>query len=94
MGGRGQELMSGDNRIWNESTKEKETVWKRPFIERTSLPLVLAIQLKRFKHNITWDGRFETLKLNTKVDFDLTLDLSDFVAAQVDGCTPLPNLEP
>ena len=35
-----QELMSGDNRIWNEVLQRKETVWKTPFIEEVSLPQV------------------------------------------------------
>ena len=35
-----QELMSGDNRIWNEKLQRKETVWKTPFIEEASLPQV------------------------------------------------------
>jgi hypothetical protein len=35
-----QELMSGDNRIWNEVLQRKETVWKTPFIEEESLPQV------------------------------------------------------
>ncbi len=35
-----QELMSGDNRIWNEVLERKETVWKTPFIEEDSLPQV------------------------------------------------------
>ena len=76
--------MTGDNRIWNEQTQAKETVWKAPFIEETSLPEVLVVQLKRFKINMTWDGRVETLKLNTKVEFGDTLDLSDYVRHQKD----------
>ena len=79
-----RELMTGDNRIWNEQTQAKETVWKAPFIEETSLPEVLVVQLKRFKINMTWDGRVETLKLNTKVEFGDTLDLSDYVRHQKD----------
>jgi hypothetical protein len=35
-----QELMSGDNRIWNEKTQTKENVWKTPFIEGSCLPTV------------------------------------------------------
>lgn len=77
-----KELMTGDNRIWNESTQSKETVWKAPFLEETSLPEVLVVQLKRFKYNMTWDGRMEPHKLNTKVEFGNTLDLSSFVRKQ------------
>ena len=78
----GKELMTGDNRIWNEMTQSKETVWKAPFIEETSLPVVLVVQLKRFKYNMTWDGRMEPHKLNTRVEFGNTLDLSDYVRRQ------------
>jgi hypothetical protein len=50
---------------------------------------VLAVQLKRFKHNITWDGRFESQKLNTKVEFGTRLDLSDYVGHQCDEFSAL-----
>lgn len=43
---------------------------------------VLAVQLKRFKHNITWDGRFESQKLNTKVEFGTRIDISQYVGRQ------------
>ena len=79
-----EELMTGDNRIWNEKTQSKETVWKAPFIEETSLPDVLVVQLKRFKYNMTWDGRMEPHKLNTKVEFGNVLDLSGYVRRQKD----------
>jgi ubiquitin C-terminal hydrolase len=79
-----EELMTGDNRIWNEKTQSKETVWKAPFIEETSLPEVLVVQLKRFKYNMTWDGRMEPHKLNTKVEFGNVLDLSGYVRRQKD----------
>ena len=79
-----EELMTGDNRVWNEKTQSKETVWKAPFIEESSLPEVLVVQLKRFKYNMTWDGRMEPHKLNTKVDFSDVLDLSDYVRRQKD----------
>ena len=59
-------------------------MWKAPFIEETSLPEVLVVQLKRFKINMTWDGRVETLKLNTKVEFGDTLNLSEYVRRQKD----------
>jgi hypothetical protein len=78
------ENFARDNRIWNEQTQAKETVWKAPFIEETSLPEVLVVQLKRFKINMTWDGRVETLKLNTKVEFGDTLNLSEYVRRQKD----------
>ncbi|KAJ1489882.1 hypothetical protein T484DRAFT_1885078, partial [Baffinella frigidus] len=78
------ELMTGDNRIWNEATQAKETVWKQPFIERASLPEVLAVQLKRFKHSQRWDGSIEAQKLNCKVEFPEQLDVSAFVGAQTD----------
>jgi hypothetical protein len=84
-----EELMTGDNRIWNEKTQSKETVWKAPFIEETSLPEVLVVQLKRFKYNMTWDGRMEPHKLNTKVEFGNVLDLSGYVRRQkdeIDAC--------
>lgn len=45
---------------------------------------VLAVQLKRFKHNITWDGRFESQKLNTKVEFGTRIDISQYVGRQCD----------
>jgi hypothetical protein len=79
-----EELMTGDNRVWNEKTQSKETVWKAPFIEESSLPEVLVVQLKRFKYNMTWDGRMEPHKLNTKVEFGDALDLSDYVRRQND----------
>ncbi len=74
--------MTGDNRIWNEKMGVKETVRKAPFIEKESLPEVMVVQLKRFKHNVTWDGRCESQKVNTKVEFETQLDLSEFVLAQ------------
>ena len=88
-----KELMTGDNRIWNEATQSKETVWKQPFIEHKSLPEVLAIQLKRFKHTQLWDGSIQAQKLNTKVAYPLQLDVSDFVCTQTDdfSATPAPQ---
>ena len=78
-----EELMTGDNRVWNEETQCKETVWKAPFVEETSLPEMLVVQLKRFKYNMTYDGRMEPHKLNTKVEFGNTLDMSHYVRRQI-----------
>lgn len=65
-----KELLEGDNKWYNEETKEKENVHKEVLFY--DLPEILIITLKRFSSHVK--------KNNVYVDFDLnTLDMSPFM---------------
>lgn len=61
------ELLTNDNQIYNEKTKEKEDAKKK--IIFWSLPEILVITLKRFKNNNMKDQRLIDFPIN---DFDLS----------------------
>lgn len=64
-----KELLEGDNKWYNEKTKEKENAYKEVLFY--DLPEILIITLKRFSSHIKKNNMF--------VDFDLnTLDMSPF----------------
>lgn len=74
------ELMDGDNKIQCDVCKEKKAAVMRTCIG--SLPNVLLLHLKRFDLDFQ---TFETVKLNSKMEFPMTINMLKYTKDGIDN---------
>lgn len=73
------ELMDGDNKVMCDVCQEKKAVVRRTCVDK--LPNLLVLHLKRFDLDFT---TFETIKLNTRMGFELTLNMLKYTKEGMD----------